>query len=226
MKIKKRYFVACILMCVIALVFSVAMFYLEMGLARYSKLNKVVTTSWVQTSASDPETGVNTDLFVTRVYKDGEQPQDGEVETWSYIGNQSIVDGKYVAYGKETYGNGIIINGDIKMGDKVTVYYKPDNPTMVYYPVSYMQYVILIAGVVVLTIVMIIVCRIINKSLKDNTFSDAAVTIMDIPMAVFVVGIVLAFFAGMLIGNIQVDDTYTVIREGIANQFATHELAF
>ncbi|MBQ7783493.1 MAG: hypothetical protein IJ368_05945, partial [Oscillospiraceae bacterium] len=92
--------------------------------------------------------------------------------------------------------------------------------------VSYMQYVILIAGVVVLTIVMIIVCRIINKSLKDNTFSDAAVTIMDIPMAVFVVGIVLAFFAGMLIGNIQVDDTYTVIREGIANQFATHELAF
>lgn len=219
MKIKKRYFVACVLMCILAIAASIAVFNLEMGLARYSKLNKVVSETWYATSASDPETGMNTDLFITKVFKDGETSEDETVTTWSYIGKQNIVNGKYIAYGKDVYGNNIIVNDDVKLGDRISVYYKPDDPTMVYCPVDYMQYVLLIAGVVVVVIVLIIVCRLINKSLKDNTFSDAAVTIMDIPMVVLVAGVVLGFFAGMFIGNIQVDASYTAISQGVVEHY-------
>jgi len=47
---------------------------------------------------------------------------------------------------------------------------------------------------------------------------------MDIPIVALVAAVILAFFAGMLIGNIQVDSTYTVISEGLAQQYASHDL--
>lgn len=223
MKVKKRYLAACILMCIAALALSVAVFYFEMGLARYSKLNRVVRDNWIETSASDPETGINTDLFVTKVLSKDEAD---EVKTWSYIGNQSVVDGKYVAYGKDVFGSSIVINGDIKMGDRITVYYKPDNPTMVYCPVSYTMYIIFLAVCIVIAAGLIVACRLINKHMKENTFSDAAVTFMDIPMAVIVAGVVLGFFAGMFIGSIQVDSNYTSISHGMAEMYANHEYQF
>lgn len=223
MKVKKRYLVACILMCIAAVGLCIAMFNMEMGLARYSKLNKVVRESWIETSASDPETGLNTDLFITRVLT-GEDAED--VQTWSYIGKQTRVDGKYVAYGKDVYGNGIVINDDVKMGDRVSVYYKPDDPTMVYAPVSYTLYLIFIIACLVVGIALIVVCRIINKHMKDNTFSDAAVTFMDIPMAVIVAGLILSFFAGMFIGSLQVGANYTSISKGVADGYANHEYQF
>ncbi len=231
MKVKKRYYVACILMCIAALALSVLVFNLEMGLARYSKLNNVVKESWIETSASDPETGMNTDLFITKVYASVEEAQAADptanvAKTWNYLGKQSVVTGKYIAYGKDVYGSGIIVNDDVKLGDRVSVYFKPDAPTTVYCPVSYTPYLILIIVCVVVAIVLIFVCRIINKSMKDNTFSDSAVTFMDIPMAVFVAGIVIAFFAGMFIGSIQVDSSYTAISQGIAEMYANQELVY
>lgn len=223
MKIKKRYYVACVFFCILALALSVGMFYFEMGLARYSKLNKVVRENWIETSASDPELRINTDLFITKVYKDGETTVDG---VFDYIGKQNIVTGKYVAYGKDVYGDNIIVNQDVKMGDRLTVFYKPDDPTTVYCETNYNIYIICIAAVVVLDIVFIILSRLINQSLKDNTFSDAAVTIMDIPIVVFVAAVILAFFAGMLIGNIQVGAEYYNISQGLAEMYANHELVY
>ncbi|MDE7295589.1 MAG: DUF2975 domain-containing protein [Oscillospiraceae bacterium] len=230
MKVKKRYYVACVLMCIMALLLGVSMFYFEMGLARYSKLNKAVRTTWIETSASDPETGLNTDLFITNVHEVDEvtERNDGQPvgANWSYIGQQIKVDGKYTAYGKEVYGNNIILNGDVKRFDKISVYYKPDNPLMVYYPVSYTLYFIVIGAAFVVAIVLIIICRLLNNSLKNNTFSDKAVTFMDIPLAVIIVCVVIGFFAGMFIGNIQVDSSYTTISEGLAEMYKNHELQF
>lgn len=77
MKVKKRYYVACVLLCIMALLLGVCMFFFEMGLARYSKLNNAVRSTWIQTSASDPETGLNTDLFITKVYEKGEESDNG-----------------------------------------------------------------------------------------------------------------------------------------------------
>ncbi|MDE6593124.1 MAG: hypothetical protein K2K57_08705 [Oscillospiraceae bacterium] len=230
MKVKKRYYVACVLMCIMALLLGVSMFYFEMGLSRYSKLNNVVRNTWIQTSASDPETGLNTDLFITTVHEVGEvtERNDGQPvgANWSYIGQQVKVDGKYTAYGKEVYGNNIILNGDVKRFDKISVYYKPDNPLMVYYPVSYTLYFIMIAAVFVVAVVLVLVCRLLNNSLKNNTFSDKAVTFMDIPLAVIIVCVVIGFFAGMFIGNIQVDSSYTTISQGLAEMYKNHELQF
>ena len=95
---------------------------------------------------------------------------------------------------------------------------------MIYRTTSYGQYLVILAAIIVITAVLIVVCRILNKSLKDNTFSESAVTIMDIPIVALVAAVILAFFAGMLIGNIQVDSTYTVISEGLAQQYASHDL--
>lgn len=229
MKVKKRYYVACVLMCIMALLLGVCMFYFEMGLARYSKLNRVVRDTWIQTSASDPETGVNTDLFITTVHDDGTVSRDTSNSVgaeWTYIGQQIMVDGKYIAYGKDVFGNGIIINGDVERFDKVSVYYKPDNPLMVYYPVSYTLYFIMIGAVFVVAIVLVLLCRVLNNSLKSNTFSDKAVTFMDIPLAVIIVCVVIGFFAGMFIGNIQVDSSLTTISQGLAEMYKNHELQF
>lgn len=66
MKIKKRYYVACILMCVAALLLGIATFYVEMGLSRYAKLNSVTSKTWMATSGSDLETRLNTDLSYQR----------------------------------------------------------------------------------------------------------------------------------------------------------------
>lgn len=229
MKVKKRYYVACVLMCIMALLLGVCMFYFEMGLARYSKLNRVVRDTWIQTSASDPETGINTDLFITTVHDDGTVSEDTSNSVgadWTYIGQQVMVDGKYIAYGKDVFGNGIIINGDVKRFDKVSVYYKPDNPLMVYYPVSYSLYFIMIGAAFVVAIVLVLLCRVLNNSLKSNTFSDKAVTFMDIPLAVIIVCVVIGFFAGMFIGNIQVDSSLTTISQGLAEMYKNHELQF
>lgn len=223
MKIKKRYYVACVFFCLIALALSVGMFYFEMGLARYSKMNKVVKENWIETSESDPAyNNMNTTLFVTKVYKEGESSAKG----FDYIGKQTVVTGKYGAYGKETYAEDIVVNQEVKLGERLSVYYKPDDPKAMYLPTNYNIYIILIAAVAVLDIVFIILSRLINKSLKDNTFSDAAVTIMDIPIIVFVVAVILAFFAGMLIGNIQIGAEYSNISQGLAEMYANHELSY
>lgn len=129
-----------------------------------------------------------------------------------------------MAYDQEVYATGIVLNGDAELGQRYSIYYKPDDPHMIYRTTSYGQYLVILAAIIVITAVLIVVCRILNKSLKDNTFSESAVTIMDIPIVALVAAVILAFFAGMLIGNVQVDSTYTVISEGLAQQYASHDL--
>ncbi|MBQ5332922.1 MAG: hypothetical protein J6K92_06650 [Oscillospiraceae bacterium] len=231
MKLKKRYIVACVLLCVAAVALCVGVFNIEMGLARYAKLNKVTSDTWLATSASEVGNRVNSDLLITTVVKKGSE--DFPDDAFPYIGEQCYVRGKYVAYGQDAWGGGVLLNGknpetgeSYKVGDKVSLYYKPDNPKLAYVTTNYTIYIILLAVLLVAAIVLIIVCRIVNKSMKDNTFSEAAVTIMDIPMAVLVAGFILTFFAGMLIGNIQIDSTYTVINEAISEGIKAGEIAF
>lgn len=227
MKIKKRYLVACILICLAALALSVGVCYFEVSLSRYAKLNKVVRDKWNMTSAADPNNAMlNSDLFVTRIIDQRDTSSEDSTITWGYIGSQNVVDGKYMAYGKEVFGGNIVINDDVKIGERITVYYKPDNPTMVYCPVSYTMYIVLIALCVLAGVGLIFVCRLINKRMKDNTFSDANITFMDIPMGVIVVGIVVGFFLGMLIGNLQVNKTYTSVDQSIAQSYANGEYQF
>lgn len=234
MKLKKRYIVACVLLCIAAVALCVCVFNVEMGLARYSKLNKVTSESWYATSGRDPVTGVNTDLFITEVLKGEDYEEAKAKEKFSYIGKQTFVNGKCVMYGKEVFVNDCVtLNGknlstgeDYKMGDRVSIYYKPDNPKLIYVTTDHTIYIILLVALLVASVVFIIICRIVNKSMKDNTFSEAAVTIMDIPMAVLVAGFILSFFAGMLIGNIQVDASYTAISQGIVEQLEAGELTF
>ncbi|MGN0638714.1 MAG: DUF3592 domain-containing protein [Huintestinicola sp.] len=233
MKLKKRYIVACVLLCIAAVALCVGVFNIEMGLARYSKLNKVTSETWYATSASDLETRQNTDFFITEVLK-GENAENAKKDAkFTYLGKQAFAKGKYVAYNQEKWGGPITLNGknpatgeDYKMGDRVSVYYKPDNPKLIYVTTDYTMYLIILIALLAAAVALIIVCRIVNKNMKDNTFSEAAVTIMDIPMAVLVAGFILSFFAGMLIGNIQVDATYTVINDTIAAQLEAGELTF
>lgn len=231
MKLKKRYIVACVLLCVAAVALCVGVFNIEMGLARYAKLNKVTSDTWLATSASEVGNRVNSDLLITSVIK--KDSEEFPENAFSYIGEQCYVRGKYVAYGQDAWGGGVLLNGknpetgeSYKVGDKVSLYYKPDNPKLTYATTNYTIYLILLVALLVAAIALIIVCRIVNKSMKDNTFSEAAVTIMDIPMAVLVAGFILTFFAGMLIGNIQIDSTYTVINEAIAEGIKAGEIAF
>lgn len=233
MKLKKRYIVACVLLCIAAIALCVGVFNIEMGLALYSKLNKVTNETWCATSASDVETRVNTDFFITEVLKGEEAQETKEDSKFGYIGKQSFAKGKYVAYGMEKWGGPITLNGknpntgeDYKLGDRVSVYYKPDNPKLIYVTTDYTIYIILLIAMLVVAVALIFVCRIVNKNMKDNTFSEAAVTIMDIPMAVLVAGFILSFFAGMLIGNIQVDATYTSINESIVQAIEAGEITF
>lgn len=234
MKLKKRYIVACVLLCIAAVALCVGVFNIEMGLARYSKLNKVTSETWCATSGSDLESRQNTDFFITEVLKEDKAAEAKEDAKFSYLGKQIFANGKYIAYGQEKWGGPITINGqknpvtgeDYKMGDRVSVYYKPDNPKLIYVTTDYTIYLVLLIVMLVVAIGLVIVCRIVNKSMKDNTFSEAAVTIMDIPMAVLVAGFILTFFAGMLIGNIQVDATYTSINESIVQAIESGEITF
>ncbi|MGN1106289.1 MAG: hypothetical protein ACI4RH_06525 [Huintestinicola sp.] len=234
MKLKKRYIVACVLLCVAAVALCVGVFNFEMGLARYSKLNKVTRETWCATSASDLESRQNTDFFITEVLK-GESAENAKNDAkFGYLGKQVFVKGKYVAYGQEKWGGPITINGQknpktgeaYKLGDRISVFYKPDNPKLIYVATDYTIYLVLLIVLLVVAIALVVVCRIVNRSMKDNTFSDAAVTIMDIPMAVLVAGFILSFFAGMIIGNIQVDATYTSINESIVQAIEVGEITF
>lgn len=224
MKVKKRYYVACVLMCVLALVLSVFMFNFEMGFARYTKLNNVTHDTWIVTSASETGNSMNTNLFVNKA----RTVEEAEIESgyFKYLGKQTVVDGKIVAYDMEKWVSTVVINREASLGDRIEVYYKPDEPLKLYCRTDVLPYIIAIIITAVVAVALVILCRVINKNLKDNTFSDSPVTFMDIPIAVIVAGIILSFFAGMLIGNIQVDASYTNISQALAEQYAAHELAF
>lgn len=212
MKIKKRYIVACVLLCIMSLVLSAGIFYIETDLARYTKLNRTVSESWI-----------STEYFVTKAYDSSEINKDAEMN-YNYIGTKTLVDGKYDAYGISRYGTGLIVNQEAKLGDRLTVYFKPDNPDLEYAKVSYTQYFIIVIGLFVLDIVLVILSLVLSKKLKENTFSDSPVTIMNIPIAVLIIGVILGFFSGMLMGNLQVGTKYTEINTAIAQQYESHEL--
>ncbi len=199
MKIKKRYYVACILLCVLSIIISIAVFNLEMNLSMFSKLNDTISSSWA-----------NTEIFVTSVETDPAKLENPE-NAVSYLGKVTyITKGKYTAYGKDCYmGKALPYYGEVKIGDKVSVYYKTDDIEMLACKVPYTSYLIAMIILFVLDIALIVVARLLNRSLKENTFSEAPVSIMDIPICVLIIGFVICFFSGMLIGNVQIGTNYT-----------------
>lgn len=207
MKIKKRYIIACVVLCVLSIVISMLVFHLEMTLSSFSKKNDIISTSWC-----------NTDMMITGVVKDKSELEDDQKVF--YLGKVTYIsNGKYYAYNKDTFLGADVIPyyGEAKFGDKITIYYKPDDPETVAVKAPLTTYVIALAVLLVIDIVLIVVARILNKSLKDNTFSDATVSIMDIPICVLVAGFIICFFTGMFIGNISVD-SYSQINTTLAEE--------
>lgn len=209
MKIKKRYIIACVILCLLSILISMAVFHMEMTLSKFSKMNDIIASSWC-----------NTDLMITGVVKDTSTLEDNEKVF--YLGKVTYIDnGKYIAYNKDTYlGDNVIpyYGEDKKFGEKISMYYKPDDPETVAVKSPLTTYVIALSILLVVDIVLIIVARILNKSLKENTFSDAPVSIMDIPICVLVAGFIICFFMGLFIGNVSVD-RYASINQSLADEY-------
>lgn len=230
MKIKKRYIIACVLLCVFSVVLSILMFNVEMGLARYSKLNKVMRETWSETSAVESIEGragdvtatrtENTNMLVTKVRdKNDNYP-------WTYLGSHSFVDGKCTIYDQSAYITGTMVNGKPKTGDKISIYYKPDDPMQNGVPVSTTVYIVLLSLCFAAAIGSVVACRFLNKSLAENTFSDSVVNIMDIPILVMIIGVLIGFFAGMYIGSVQIGPEYTEVNQSLVEMLKTHEATF
>lgn len=212
MKIKKRYIVACVLLCIVSILISIGVFHLEMTLSKFSKLNDTLSTSWG-----------NTELFVIKTAKTDEDL--GDVKKEFYLGKVTYVTvGKYVAYGREYYYNTPIpYYGELKVGDKVSVYYKPDSPERLAFKAPFTTYIIAIGALLIIDIIFIVVARLLNKSLRENTFSDAPVSFMDIPICILIAGFVICFFMGMFIGNISINDSYTNVNNMIVQDYKDTE---
>lgn len=212
MKIKKRYIIICVLLCLASIFISICTYNFELNLSKYSKQNSVVSSTWK-----------NTELFVVKVLKeDNEQDaEDIAKEKVSYLGKVTYVKGgKYTAYGKEMYGNSdvTVIYGDAKIGDKINCYFKPDDTDRLAFIVPYTSYLIGLVVLFVLDVALIIAARFANKALQNNTFSEKPVSIMDIPICILVVGFVICFFMGMFVGSTSVGDDYTNVNEMIAEE--------
>ncbi|MCI5752705.1 MAG: hypothetical protein SOU50_03195 [Oscillospiraceae bacterium] len=208
MKIKKRYIIACVLLCVLSILISMAVFHLEMTLSKFSKMNDIISSSWN-----------NSELMVTGVVKDTSTLEDDEKVF--YLGKVTYIEnGKYIAYNKDTYmgSNVVTYYGEAKLGDKINLYYKPDDPEVIEVKAPLTTYIIALGVLLVIDVALIVVARLLNKSLKENTFSDASVSIMDIPICVLVAGFIICFFTGMFIGNVSVD-SYGQINEAIAQEY-------
>lgn len=208
MKIKKRYIISCILLCVLSILISMAVFHLEMTLSRFSKMNNIISTSWN-----------NADLMITSVVKDTSTLESDQKVF--YFGKVTYIqNGKYVAYNKDMYmGNQVIpYYGEAKFGDKISVYYKPDDPEALEVKAPLTTYIVALGVLLVVDIALIVVARLLNKSLKENTFSDAPVSIMDIPICVLVAGFIICFFMGMFVGNVGLD-SYSQINQAIADEY-------
>lgn len=208
MKIKKRYIIACVLLCVLSILISMAVFHLEMTLSKFSKMNDIISSSWN-----------NSELMVTGVVKDTSTLKDDQKVF--YLGKVTYIqNGKYIAYNKDMFmgSNVVAYYGEAKLGDKVNLYYKPDDPEIIEVKAPLTTYIIALGVLLVIDVALIVVARLLNKSLKENTFSDAPVSIMDIPICVLVAGFIISFFMGMFIGNVSVD-SYGQINEAIAQEY-------
>lgn len=247
MKIKKRYFVACIGLCVLALIISVLVFYLEMSLAHFQKLDNTIVNTWHVTSSAEPYAGgsINSDFIVTsaktvKEANEGLVTGETQVDPFPYIGSIKVVNGKYIAYGQDVYGSSVIIYGDPRtkankekdvtsdgkvrdfgFGSRTSIYYKPDDPRKVATYVSVTPYIVLLVLLFIVAIAIIVVSRILNNKLKEDTFDDSLVNIMDIPILVVIVGMVAGFFSGMLIGNLTIGAEYTTISQSIVQEYMT-----
>ncbi len=247
MKIKKRFFVVCIGLCVLSLVISVLCFYFEMSLAHFQKLDSTIVNTWHQTSAAEPYQGgsINSDFIVTGAKTLAENnatttPGETPRKAFPYVGSIKVVNGKYIAYGQDVYGSSIVVYGDPRtkankekdvtadgktrdfgFGSRTSVYYKPDDPHKVATYVNFTQYIVFLVLLFLVAVAIIIVSRIFNTKLKEDTFDDSLVNIMDIPILVVIVGMVAGFFSGMLIGNMTIGPEYTTINQTVVQEYMT-----
>ncbi|MBQ7990184.1 MAG: hypothetical protein IJ080_05315 [Oscillospiraceae bacterium] len=250
MRIKKRYVALSIALSIVALVIAAAVFYFEMCLSHFMKYNDVMSTTWHETSRYEPYNGsiMDTQYHATKVEsvadhnKNAKKPED-RVKPYAYFGDVTVVSGKYLAYGRDVFGSNLIVYGDprnksdlkrdttsdgkvrdFSVGSSFTVYYKPDNPRMLAAHVNVVPYIVIIAILIVISVPIIVVCRLLNNKLNENTFSDKAVNIMDIPIVVVVGGIIIGFFGGMLFGTLSIGSDYTEINQSIAEQYESGSL--
>lgn len=231
MKIKPRYIVICALLCVAALAISIGMFYVEMGLAHWMKYNDALS-KWHQTSTSEMYNGgrINTNFMVTqsKTLKEANARDVAGLTIFPYMGKTTVVTGNVTQYGTQVMSRNVAVYGEpenvdnsarskdeIGLGSRFTVYYKPDEPAKIATKVRYMQYIVVAVVLVALTAALILAARFFNRKLNENTFGDSVLNIMDIPAAVVIIGMILGFFLGMLIGNLSVGSEYTDIKPGI-----------
>lgn len=254
MRMKKRYIVFCVLLSVLAVIISIAMFYFEMSNAHFRKMNQTITTLWTPTSKADNSTGgsIDSDFVVTKIRTVKEAKENTAVgqmpvKDFFYVGKVSVCDGKYKAYGQEVYGSSVVVYGDPRtkenkerdaikkldektgkekvekrdfgFGSRTSIYYKPDNPKMAATYVKTGHYIVFIVLLFLLTIGVVVVSIILNHNLKDDTFDESPVTIMNIPMLVAIVGVLIGFLAGMMIGKWTVGTEYTEINKSIVSEY-------
>ncbi|MGN1416537.1 MAG: hypothetical protein ACI4XF_06825 [Oscillospiraceae bacterium] len=179
-----------------------------MTLSKFSKTNDIISTSWN-----------NADLMVTGIVKDTSTlTKDEKV---FYLGKVTYIqNGKYEAYNKDMFMGDKVIPyyGEVKFGDKINIYYKPDDPEMLAVKSPLTTYIIALGVLLVVDVALIVVARLLNKSLKENTFSDAPVSIMDIPICVLVAGFIICFFMGMFVGSVSVNN-YDQINQTLAEEY-------
>ncbi|MCR5807319.1 MAG: hypothetical protein K6G68_09865 [Oscillospiraceae bacterium] len=225
MKIKKIYIVTCVLLCVVTLMICVGVFFFELNLAHFSKLNETITNSWSHTVLSVQNAESVEEANATL------KVNEKAVEPQFYLGKVIVVDGQYTAYKDTVNADNLIIYGDprtdeekesskgengrvkeISTGSKFTVYYKPDDPHKVVAKTPTTLFIVMLGVFGALLIAIIVVSRILYVKLRDDTFNDSPVNIMDIPILVVVLGFMFTFFSGMVIGEkYTVGSDYTMI---------------
>ena len=225
MKIKKIYIVTCVLLCVVTLMICVGVFFFEINLAHFSRLNETIRNTWNRTSAAETYKAETKD---TRFFVDNAESveeananmkvNDKPLKPEFYLGKVTVVDGKYIAYGQTVTANNIIIYGDprtdeeknkgengrvkeISTGSKFSIYYKPDDPLLAVAETSTTGYIVVLCIFGAMLIAIMVVSRIMYVKLRDDTFNDSPVNIMDIPILLAVLGFMFAFFSAMIVGE-------------------------
>ncbi len=117
MKVKKIYIVVCAVICLIGVAVNIGVFYFQMNLSSYSKINAALEEDWTES-----------ELLVSTIARKKSDVKDNEKV--SYPGKVTyITRGKFYADNSEKWLDRTIpYFGAAKHGDKLNGYYKPDDP--------------------------------------------------------------------------------------------------
>ena len=207
---------------------------------------KWIATSTEESGSADDDFVV-TKVRTVKEAKENSSVGAMPVKDFPYIGKVCVCDGKYKAYGQDVFGTSLVVYGDPRtkankerdvikkvdektgkekvekrdfgFGSRTSIYYKPDDPKKIATYVNTGHYIVFIVLMFLLAAGIVVVSIILNHNLKDDTFDESPVTIMNIPMLVAIVGVLIAFFAGMGVGKLSVGDEYTNIRASVVAEY-------